>query len=150
SNGIAGTMSSVDVIKLASVPNALFREVIRPDPQVSGLLQITSDLSFGAYYKFGWQSNRLPPAGSYFASTDILIGGERLFAGGAPFPSGAPRAFFRDRDQFASYSGQGGLEVKWRPAGSNVDLGFYAIRFDDHSPQIYQYPGVGVSPVTGQ
>jgi hypothetical protein len=149
-NGIAGTMSSIDIIKLLSVPNALFREVVRPDAQASAQVQLTSDLSLAAYYKFTWQSNRLPPGGSYFASTDILIGGERLFTAGAPFPSGARRALFRDRDEFAGYDKQGGLAVKWRPDETDLDLGFFAIHFNDRNPQIYQYPGVGLNPTTGQ
>ena len=149
-NGIAGTQSSVDIIKLSSVPNSLFKETIRPDDQVSGQLQITSDLAIGAYYKFSWEKNRLPVAGSYFASTDIINGGERLIAGAPIIPTGGPRAFFRADDQEAKNSGQGGFEVKWRPPATDLDLGFYAVRFHDRSPVIYQYPGVGVNPATGQ
>jgi Protein of unknown function (DUF1302) len=148
SNGIAGTQSAVDIIKLSSVPNAVFRETIRPDAQISGQVQFNAGLSAGAYYKFSWQKNRLPAVGSYFASTDIINGGERLLTGGA-FPTGAPRAFFRGEDIEAKNSGQGGVQLKWRPA-ADWDLGFYALKYHDRNPSIYQYGGVGVSPVTGQ
>lgn len=147
-NGIAGIQSAVDIIKLSSVPNALFRETIRPDEQISGQLQLNADVSVGAYYKFSWEKNRLPAAGTYFASTDIINGGERLLTGGA-FPTGAPRAFFRTDDQKAKNSGQGGVQLRYS-ATTNWDLGLYALQYHDRNPQIYQYGGVGVSPVTGQ
>src|SRR5208337_4064002 len=35
SNGIAGAMAPVDIIKLLSEPNAQFKEIIRPVPQAS-------------------------------------------------------------------------------------------------------------------
>jgi hypothetical protein len=149
-NGIAGTQQSTDVIKLLSVPNSQFKEIVRPENQFSSLLQVTPNVTLGAYYKLEWENNRLPPGGSYFASTDIINGGERLFTSGAPFPGGAPRALFRGPDMEASSSGQGGVEAKWRPSDTDLDLGVYAVRFNDRNPSLYQYPGVGTNPRTGQ
>ncbi len=147
-NGISGTQAAVNVVKLASVPNSTFKELILPDKQISGQLQINPELSIDAYYKLSWVENRLPVAGSYFASTDIINGGERIFTSGAPFPSGAPRALFRTSDLKAKNSGQGGIQIKWHPG--DLDLGAYAVKYHDRNPSIYQYGGVGVSPVTGQ
>jgi hypothetical protein len=149
-NGIAGTQSAVDVIKLSSVPNALFKETIRPDNQISGQLQLTPEFSIGAYYKFSWEENRFPAAGTYFASTDIINEGERLFTSGPPFPGGVPQALFRGKDVDAKDSGQGGVQLKWRPENTDVELGVYAVRYHDRNPVIYQYPGVGFNPATGQ
>ncbi|MBI5442437.1 MAG: DUF1302 family protein, partial [Deltaproteobacteria bacterium] len=78
---------------------------------------------------------RLPASGSYFSSTDILDeGGERLLVGGGA-------AFFRADDLDARDSGQGGVQLKVRP-GLGLDLGFYAIRYHDKTPQVYVRPGV--------
>ena len=148
SNAIAGTQASSDIIKLLSSPNARFQEITRPDNQVSGLLQLRSNLAVGAYYKFGWEPNRFPAAGSYFAAGDILTGGERLIT--ALPPGGQPQAFFRGADQEARRSGQGGVQVKWSPTGSDVDLGFYAVRFHSRNPQTYLRPGAGANPAIGQ
>ena len=148
SNAIAGTQASSDIIKLLSSPNSRFQEITRPDNQVSGVLQLQTNLSVGAYYKFGWEPSRLPAAGSYFAAGDILNGGERLITG-LP-PAGPPQAFFRSGDQEARRSGQGGAQLKWSPAGTEVDLGFYAVRFHSRNPQTYLRPGAGANPATGQ
>ena len=147
-NGIAGTQAASDIIKLLSAPNATFKEIVRPDDQVSGQLQVLPNLALGAYYKFAWQPNRLPPAGSYFSAGDILTGGERLIIGSPP--GGPPLAFFRGQDQDARSSGQGGVQLKWSPTGSDVDLGFYALRFNDRNPQVYLHPGAGANAATGQ
>ncbi|MBW2369939.1 MAG: DUF1302 domain-containing protein [Deltaproteobacteria bacterium] len=145
-NGIAGGMAPIDVVKLLSVPNTQFKELIRPVPQVASQLQIGSRLTIGAYYQFGWEETRLPASGSYFSRSDILVeGGERLFlggpimdlsGGGPPVFGAAPEAWFRGNDLEADDAGQGGIQVLVRP-GENLDLGFYAIRYHDKTPQVY-------------
>ena len=142
-NAIAGGMNAVDAIKLASVPNTQFKEAIRPIPQVSAQLQITQNLSLGAYYQFKWQPNRLPAAGSYFSGVDVNPeGGERLLVGSA---ASAPRL----SDQRARNSGQGGLQLQLR--SETTDYGLYLIRFHDKTHQqvvsIGLAPGVGPTPV---
>ncbi len=148
SNAIAGTQASSDIIKLLSSPNSRFQEITRPDNQVSGVLQLKSNLSVAAYYKLGWEPSRLPVAGSYFAAGDILNGGERLIT--ALPATGPAMAFFRKSDQEARDSGQGGLQLKWSPENAEVDFGFYAVRFHSRSPQTYLRPGAGANPATGQ
>ena len=44
-NAIAGGQSPVDAIKLLSVPGTQFKEAIRPVPQLSGQLQVSSSVS---------------------------------------------------------------------------------------------------------
>ena len=148
SNAIAGTQASTDIIKLLSSPNSRFQEITRPDNQVSAVLQLQTNLALGAYYKFAWEANRLPAAGSYFGAGDILNGGERLITG-LP-PAGPAQAFFRSADQEARRSGQGGVQLKWSPTGSDVDLGFYAVRFHSRNPQTYLRPGAGANPAIGK
>lgn len=142
-NGIAAAQGPIDVVKLQSVPNTQFKELIRPVGQVSGQLQINAGLSIGGYYQYRWEKNRIPGAGSYFSTADFVDeGGERLFAGVDPL-TGLPTSLLRGKDNHASNSGQGGLQVKWTPEGSNVDLGLYAARYHDKSPQFVARPALG-------
>ncbi|WLI04530.1 DUF1302 domain-containing protein [Pseudomonas sp. FP597] len=149
-NGIAGGMAPVDVVKALSVPNTQFKEMIRPVQQVSGQLQLTPDVSIGAYYQFEWEANRLPAAGSYFSPADFFgEGNERLFIGAPVFPGGQPLAFFHGNDKEAKDSGQGGLQLRWRT--ETVDWGVYAIRFHDKSPQLNVRPDfANLNPLSGK
>ena len=148
-NGIAGGMAPIDVVKGVSVPNTQFKELIRPVNQMSGQLQITPDVSIGAYYQFEWEANRLPGSGSYFSSFDAIgQGNERLFAGAPLFPGAQPLAFYHGADKQAKDSGQGGVQVKWRT--ENYDFGVYAIRFHDKNPQLLVRPDfANLNPLTG-
>ncbi|WP_223462139.1 DUF1302 domain-containing protein [Pseudomonas sp. GL-RE-19] len=149
-NGIAGGMAPIDVVKALSVPNTQFKEMIRPVQQMSGQLQLTPDVSIGAYYQFEWEANRLPASGSYFSSADFFgEGNERLFIGAPVFPGGQPLAFYHGQDKDAKDSGQGGVQVKWRT--ENYDWGVYAIRFHDKSPQLNVRPDfANLNPVNGK
>ncbi|MGG6348506.1 DUF1302 domain-containing protein [Pseudomonas putida] len=149
-NGIAGGMAPVDVVKGLSVPNTQFKELIRPVQQISGQLQLTPNVSIGAYYQFEWEANRLPAAGSYFSNDDFFgDGAERMFVGTPVFPGGQPLAFFHGNDKQAKNSGQGGVQLRWRT--ETVDWGLYAIRFHDKSPQLNVRPDfANLDPVSGK
>lgn len=149
-NGIAGGMAPIDVVKALSVPNTQFKELIRPVKQVSGQIQLTPDVSLGAYYQFEWEANRLPAAGSYFSTADFFgDGNERLFVGAPLFPGAQPLAFYHGQDKDAKDSGQGGLQLRWRT--ESVDWGLYAIRFHDKTPQLNVRPDfANLNPLTGQ
>lgn len=133
-NGIANAQQPIDVVKLLSVPNTQFKELIRPVGQVSGQLQVKPNLTVGGYYQYRWEPNVLPGVGSYFSGVDFFdVGGERLFTG----PTSAD---IRGQDMRAKDSGQGGLQIKWSPEGTGFDFGFYAARYHDKSPQIVILP----------
>lgn len=143
-NGIAGGQAPTDVIKLLSVPNTQFKELIRPTNQVSVQLQINPTVSIGAYYQLEWEKSRLPAAGSYFGRADFLdAGGERLITGAPGGSFAAPPAFMRSGDQKAKSSGQGGVQLRWRSEPLDTDFGFYAIRFHDKGPGVYLRPSAG-------
>ncbi|MFH1154445.1 MAG: DUF1302 domain-containing protein [Pseudomonadota bacterium] len=144
-NGIAGAMSPIDAVKLLSVPNTQFKEIIRPVPQASAQLQVGSKLSVGAYYQFGWKETRLPASGSYFSNLDLFgEGGERLFGGPPLVPGGEMAAFYRGDDMEADDNGQGGMQVRYRLG--EYDLGAYAILYHDKTPQLYAKPSVVDTP----
>jgi hypothetical protein len=140
-NGIAGAQQPVDIVKLLSVPNTPFRELIRPVGQVSGQLQISSDVSIAAYYQYHWEKTRLPAVGSYFSTIDALdAGGERLLVGAPLVEGGGTAAFFRGADRAAKNGGQWGVQLKFHYGA--VDYGLYAVRYHDKTPQIYLHPSV--------
>ncbi|SFB34619.1 Protein of unknown function [Collimonas sp. OK607] len=134
SNGIAGGQAPTDVVKLLSVPGSQFKEIVRPVNQLSTQFQVKDNLAIGAYYQFEWRKTLIPGEGSYFSGGDVVDGSERFFLG-PPFPPGA--ALFHTRDQAAKNSGQGGMQIRWRPSNLDVELGLYAIRYNEKTPQFY-------------
>lgn len=151
-NGIAAAQAPIDVVKLLSVPNTQFKELMRPVQQLSGQIQVRPNLSVGAYYQVRWERDRLPGVGSYFSNSDVLdAGGERILAGPNAFiPGGPPFFFSRGNDIEARNSGQGGAQVRYRPEGQDVEYGLYAAQFHSKDPVVYVHPGAGFNPFTGQ
>jgi hypothetical protein len=154
-NGIAGGMAPIDVIKAQSEPDAQFKEIVLPTPQISTNFQLTSNLSLGGYYQTQWRRDRLPGVGSYFSTTDLYDdGGERLFIGPVtiPTPRGpitfANAAFQRSVDEYASNRGQFGGDIRFRPPNTGLDLGAYFLQFNEKAGTPYLAPGVAVSPPT--
>jgi hypothetical protein len=135
-NGIARAQGPVDVFKLLSSPNAQFKEIIRPVPQVSANLQLSSDLSVGAYYQFRWEADRLPPAGSFYSVANIPWGsGQPEFVGIPSGPIAGNYVLSPSGDVRAKNSGQFGAQLKWRLG--ETDLGLYAARYHDKGGQVY-------------
>lgn len=149
-NGIAGTQAPTDAIKLLSVPNSQFQEIIRPVGQISTELQLNSNLSIGGFYQFEWEENRIPSAGSFFSVADVLEGGERFLLGRVDPNTQVGSALFRTSDIDASDSGQFGLKLSWRPEALDAEFGFYAVNYHDKSPQIYLTPGADVNAAIGK
>lgn len=127
-NGIAGGMAPLDLPKLLSVPNSQFKEIARPTGKLSGQVQLSSDLVFGAYVAYEWEKTRLMPVGAYLSASDSLgPGAERINAG----PTGV---FLRNGDLDARDSGQYGAQLRWHVDAIDTDLGFYAIRYHANGP----------------
>ncbi|ROZ75077.1 DUF1302 domain-containing protein [Ramlibacter sp. WS9] len=128
-NGIARAQGPIDVDKLLASPNAQFKEIIRPVPQLSGQLQISPKVSIGGYYQFRAKEDRLPPSGSYFSIANIPWGASQ--------PEFIPPNFvlLPGGDRKAKDSGQFGMQLKWRL--EDTDLGFFAARYHDKGGQLY-------------
>jgi hypothetical protein len=135
-NGIAGAMAPIDIIKLVSVPNSRFEEIIRPVPQVSAMVQLTDKISVGAYYQLHWEADRLPSSGSYFSNSDIVGAGEERFHLGFQLPG---TWLYHRPDVPTKNWGQFGVEVLVR-APRGWDLGFYGAQYNDKAMQIYVAP----------
>ncbi|MGF6997186.1 DUF1302 domain-containing protein [Paraburkholderia sp. GAS32] len=134
SNGIAAGMSPLDIDRLVSVPSSQTKELLLPVPQIAATLQMIPGLSLSTYYQLGWRSDQLPPAGSFLSSADVIGQGAESFRVGGTSFSRAP-------DIAGKGSGQYGVAVKYTPVNSNVDLGFYALRYNSKDPAIYLLPG---------
>jgi len=134
-NGIANAQGPVDVAKIMSVPNWQFKEVLLPVPQVSGSLQVAEGLSLGAYYQLRWEPSRIPGVGSYFSNQDYVGTGTVNFGVDA---SGNPVTLTYDgaKDLRPRNSGQGGLQLRWSPTGSEYEFGFYAAQYHDKTPAV--------------
>jgi len=132
-NGVARAQGPVYIDKLLASPNAQFKEIIRPVPQLSGQLQITPDVSVAAYYQFQWKSDRLPPSGSYFSVANIPWGSAQPEF--VSIPNVGNFVLNSASDQNPKNSGQYGAQLKWRV--DENDLGFYFANFHDKDGQLY-------------
>jgi hypothetical protein len=139
-NGIARAQGPIDIWKLQSSPNAQFKEIIRPVPQVSGQVALSQDVTLGAYYQFRWQADRMAPAGSYFSTANNIWGG-------SPLPEVITTSvLLPGAERHPSDNGQYGAQLKWRL--EETDLGFYAARYHDKSGVFYSRLNV-TSPAPG-
>ncbi|HWW71394.1 MAG TPA: DUF1302 family protein [Duganella sp.] len=135
-NGIAAAQGPSDVAKLQASPNAQFKEIVRPVPQLSAQWQVTPRVSVGGYLQFRWEESRVPPSGSYFSSANIPWGSsspEFISIPAGPVAGNyvlTPGADVHPRD-----SGQYGLQLKWRL--DETDLGFYYARYHDKFGQLF-------------
>lgn len=129
-NGIANAQGPIDVVKLLSVPGWQFKEVLRPVNQISTQVQITPQFSVGGYYQLEWEKSVLPGAGSYFSTADFIgdgtgplteIFGNQAVNGGDIEPANKNR-------------NQGGLQLRYKPAGTDLEFGVYAAQYNDKTP----------------
>lgn len=153
-NGIANAQGPVDLVKLLTVPSSQFKEILRPVEQISTVLQLKPNLTFGAYYQLKWHETITPAAGSYLSAADFVGAGFERYLAGAPLaPGGGAAAFWREPDVKAKNLGQGGVQMRWAPEGSDWEFGVYAARYHDKTPYFYltpyAFPGTPSPPLAG-
>lgn len=132
-NGIANAQGPVDIARIVSVPGWQFKEVLLPVEQVSGTLRLAEGLQLGAYYQFKWRKSKLPGVGSYFSNQDY-IGGGRVNFGQAPDGSPIELPVSTSADNRPKNGGQGGVQLRWSPTGSEFEYGLYAVQYHDKTP----------------
>ncbi len=143
-NGIANAQGPSDIVKLLSVPGTQFKEILRPVNQISGQVQINPQLSVGAYYQFAWERSNLPGAGSYLSDNDGI--GE----GSGSWTQVFGNETVHGRDIEAKDSGQGGVQLRFKPEGTELELGFYAAQYHDKAPSgLYAYLDGAAFAATG-
>jgi hypothetical protein len=131
SNGIAEAQGPIDLVKLLTVPSSQFKEVLRPVEQISCDLQLTSNLSFGAYYQLRWHETRLPAVGSYLSNADIIGEGAEAWWLRGPF---GPYTMTHRADLEPDDQGQGGVQLRYSLDSVGIDLGLYAARYHAKTP----------------
>jgi hypothetical protein len=141
-NGIANAQGPVDIAKIVSVPGWQFKEVLLPVEQISGSLQVAEGLSLGAYYQLKWRPSKIPGVGSYFSNQDYVGTGIVNFGNDA---NGNPILLSYDssKDLKPKNSGQGGVQLRWSPTGSEYEFGLYAAQYHDKTPAVPVFDFVG-------
>jgi hypothetical protein len=137
-NGIAYAQGPTDLVKLLAVPGTQFKEILMPVNQISGTVQVASNVSVGAYYQLEWRPTRIPGVGSY--NSDFNGAGVGVSGIVAPIPPFGPTdigVYSGISDLEAKDSGQGGVQVKFTPENSGVEYGLYAAQYNDKGPQLY-------------
>jgi hypothetical protein len=143
-NGISNAQAPLDVIKALSVPASQAKELFMPVAQLSAQVGPVANLTIAGFYQLEWRRTRLPAAGSYLSTSDVLdAGGERLL-----LPPGM--ALFRAADVRAGRFGQWGASLRHQPTALDLDLGVHYIRYHDKAPQLHLRPGQGADPSIGK
>lgn len=135
-NGIAAAQGAIDIVKAATVPGAQVKEFLLPTNQVSFTLQPTDKLSLGAYYQFKWEESSFFPAGSFLSPNDVVGPGGFTMLDSLQVP--------RTADLKPKNGGQWGTQLRYKPEGTDVELGLYAANYHDKTPSAI-YTNIGVN-----
>jgi hypothetical protein len=82
-SGVGASMAPIDISKALAVPGSEAKELFMPSNKISGVVQLTDNLTLNAYYSLEWQRHRLPEQGTYFSPAPLSADVEFL-----PFPPG--------------------------------------------------------------
>ena len=135
-DGIAGGQAPIDTYRSQAAGSYQSKDTFLPVGQASVRWQGPGDISIEGYYQFEWRRSRIDPRDAYSGTSDILgTQGNDLITLARPF-------FYLDSyvrlpDRQPAGTGQFGLALKWHR--DDFDFGFYGLRFDAKSPQIYLY-----------
>lgn len=111
--------NAMDIMRL-SQPGTQLKEVFLPAPIVSFATGLGNGVNVEAYVQGKWNDNYFPPTGSYWSQLNGLGKGDAAY--------GIPK-------RNAKNSGQYGAAVRWQPADTQLNLGFYAMAYHDKAPQ---------------
>jgi len=109
-----------DVMRL-SQPGTQLKEGILPTPAVSLASGLGNGFNIEAYVQTQWKGNYMPPTGSYWSLVNGLGKGQEQYG-------------FTERKP--GNGGQYGVALKYRPSGTSLDLGLYALSYHDKAPQL--------------
>lgn len=147
--GGINTIHAFDLRK-AHVPGTQVKEILIPAPMASLSTSLGGGFSTEAYYQFAWNSFKLDPAGSYWSTADFLgKGGKR----GAFIPTSLGGSGDYDPTQGRTMNyvqlnnglvpverqkpnsgGQYGINLRYKPPGSDTEYAAYYIRYHDKLP----------------
>lgn len=116
--------NAMDLMRL-SQPGVQLKEVALPAPILSFATGLGHGLNIEAYVQGHWNSHYFPPIGSYFSVATVGTGAAAFGAAvGSNIPTrGEP-----------SDGGQYGMALRYQPAGTEINLGLFAMRYHDKAP----------------
>jgi len=112
--------NSMDLMRLAQ-PGTQLKEVFLPAPIVSFATGLGHGVNLEAYVQTNWNDNYFPPTGSYWSTANGLGKGDSAY--------GIPKRKPKDGNQY-------GAALRWQPSGTQLNLGLYAMSYQDKSPQL--------------
>jgi hypothetical protein len=119
--------NSLDLLRL-SQPGTQLKEAVLPAPMIDVSSGLGHGLSVEAYVQQGWNGNYFAPVGSYWSTAAVGKGAENY---GVP-EAGKPRK-----------GGQYGVALRYQPAGTELNVGLYAMNYHDKSPVLVTSPTSG-------
>jgi hypothetical protein len=111
--------NAMDLMRLAQ-PGTQLKEVFLPAPIISFATGLGHGVNVEAYVQTNWNDHYFPPTGSYWSTANGLGKGAGAYGIG------------RTK---ASNDNQYGAAVRWQPEGTQINLGFYAMSYQDKAPQ---------------
>jgi Protein of unknown function (DUF1302) len=117
--GINAT-NPVDAMRL-SQPGTALKEGILPTPSISLASGLGNGFNAEIYAQTSWKPSYLPPSGSYWSVVNGLGRGNEAYG---------------VTEGKAKNGGQWGAALRWKPAGTSLDLGLYTVAYHDKSPQL--------------
>lgn len=137
-HAIAYSQGPSDGRKQLSNPNASAKETALPIKQVSGSLQLASNLSVSGLYTLEFRPDRIPEGGTFYGVDSVLLGPTNTVVN--PFLGlNIGRA-----GAIEGTKGDVGLAVKWRPVALDGTVGFFYRKFDDKSAWTSQLDTTGL------
>lgn len=149
--GGVNAFQAVDVSRIRT-PGAELKDALTPMPMLFASTTITSNLSFEAFWQFGYERTELDPAGSFFSNDDIVgrgslpallnavVDNPDLAAPPGSFPPNplVPVAVQRSADRVESKRDQFGAALRYyaEDLGSGVDFGLYFVRYTSRLPYL--------------
>lgn len=126
--GISSAQGPLDATK-ANAPGVELKDIFLPIGQVYGEVELSDNLSLGAYYQYEWEKTRIDAPGTYFNVLDV-IGQE---ADGDEIQI-VPSWHVRRNEPDA---GQYGVALRYLAEDlNNTEFGLYYLRFNDFTPSI--------------
>lgn len=111
--------NAMDYMRLAQ-PGTQLKEVFLPAPIASFASGLGHGLNFEAYVQSNWNANYFPPTGSIWSTVNGLGKGDTAYG---------------LSNNKAKNSGQYGASLRWQPDGTALNVGLYAMSYNDKSPQ---------------
>ena len=140
-HAISYGQSSLDLAKLAAAPGTEAKELFVPRSQISASFTLNPELTLAAQYFFDWDAARLPEAGTYYGSSDLVgFGAQAFLLGhtGGPGLAGANGTLTsvrRGQDITPDKRGDFGLMLKWSPQWLDGTVGAYYRQSSEILPQ---------------